>query len=71
MLMKDRDVSLSTSHPCKEKRMPELSRIDPRSTALLVMDYQVDALTKFMTAVQSADAIACVRSEERRVGKEC
>ena len=40
--------------------MPELSHIDPRSTALLVMDYQVDALTKFMTAAQSADAIACV-----------
>jgi hypothetical protein len=40
--------------------MPELSHIDPRSTALLVMDYQVDALTKFMTATLSADAIACV-----------
>ena len=40
--------------------MAELSRIDPRSAALLVMDYQVDALTKFMTAEQSADAIACV-----------
>ena len=40
--------------------MPELSRIDPGSAALLVMDYQVDALTKFMTAAQSADAIACV-----------
>src|SRR5260370_20708878 len=40
--------------------MPELSRIDPRSAALVVMDYQVDALTKFMTAAQSADAIACV-----------
>jgi nicotinamidase-related amidase len=40
--------------------MPELSQIDPRSAALLVMDYQVDALTKFMTAAQSADAIACV-----------
>src|SRR5260370_12244110 len=40
--------------------MPELSHIDPRNTALLVMDYQVDALTKFMTAAQSADAIACV-----------
>jgi nicotinamidase-related amidase len=40
--------------------MPELSHIDPRSAALLVMDYQVDALTKFMTAAQSADAIACV-----------
>ena len=40
--------------------MPELSHIDPGSTALLVMDYQVDTLTKFMTAAQSADAIACV-----------
>src|SRR5260221_13148718 len=40
--------------------MPELSHIDPRSAALLVMDYQVDTLTKFMTAAQSADAIACV-----------
>jgi len=25
---------------CKEKPMPELSHIDPRSAALLVMDYQ-------------------------------
>ena len=40
--------------------MPELSHIDPRSSALLVMDYQVDTLTRFMTAAQSADAIACV-----------
>jgi nicotinamidase-related amidase len=40
--------------------MPEFSHIDPRNTALLVMDYQVDALTKFMTAAQSADAIARV-----------
>jgi nicotinamidase-related amidase len=40
--------------------MPELSRIDPRSAALQVMDYQVDTLTRFMTAAQSADAIACV-----------
>ena len=40
--------------------MPELSPIDPRSVALLVMDYQVDTLTRFMTAAQSADAIACV-----------
>jgi len=40
--------------------MPELSHIDPRSTALLVMDYQVDTLTRFMTAAQSADAIASV-----------
>src|SRR5712675_1434751 len=45
---------------CKEKPMPELSHIDPRSAALLVMDYQVDILTKFMTAAQSADAIARV-----------
>jgi nicotinamidase-related amidase len=40
--------------------MPELLQIDPRSTALLVMDYQVDTLTKFMTAAQSADAIVHV-----------
>jgi hypothetical protein len=40
--------------------MPELSHIDPRSTALLVMDYQVDTLTRFMTAEQSAGVIACV-----------
>src|ERR1700738_487096 len=40
--------------------MPELSPIDPRSAALLVMDYQIDTLTRFMTAAQSADAIACV-----------
>jgi hypothetical protein len=40
--------------------MPELSHIDPRSAALLVMDYQVDSLTRFMTAAQSADAIARV-----------
>jgi hypothetical protein len=45
---------------CREKPVPELSHIDPRSTALLVMDYQVDTLTRFMTAAQSADAIACV-----------
>ena len=38
--------------------MPELSHIEPRSAALLVMDYQVDTLTRFMTAAQSADAIA-------------
>ena len=40
--------------------MPEHSHIDPGSAALLVMDYQVDTLTKFMTAAQSADAIAPV-----------
>jgi len=28
--------------------MPELSHIDPRSAALLVMDYQVDTFTRFM-----------------------
>jgi Isochorismatase family len=44
----------------QEKPMPRLSHIDPRSSALLVMDYQVDTLTRFMTAAQSADAIACV-----------
>jgi nicotinamidase-related amidase len=40
--------------------MPELTDIDPASTALLAMDYQVDTLTKFMTAGQSADVIARV-----------
>jgi nicotinamidase-related amidase len=40
--------------------MPELSQIDPQSAALLVMDYQVDVLTKSMTPAQSAQAIACV-----------
>jgi hypothetical protein len=50
----------TASCDCKEKTMPELSHIDPRSAALLVMDYQVDTLTKFMTAAQSADAIARV-----------
>jgi nicotinamidase-related amidase len=40
--------------------MPELTQIDPGSAALLVMDHQVDGLTWFMTAAQSADAIACV-----------
>jgi nicotinamidase-related amidase len=40
--------------------MPELSPIDPRSAALLVMDYQVDTLTRFMTAAQSAEVSACV-----------
>jgi hypothetical protein len=51
-------LGLSSSRPCKENPMPELSHIDPGSAALLVMDYQVDALTKFMTAAQSTDAIA-------------
>src|SRR6266478_258960 len=49
-----------THHICKEKTMPDLSHIDPGSAALLVMDYQVDSLTRFMTVAQSADAIACV-----------
>jgi nicotinamidase-related amidase len=40
--------------------MPELPRIDPASTALLVMDCQVDTLTMFMTPTQSAGVIACV-----------
>jgi nicotinamidase-related amidase len=40
--------------------MPELSDIDTRTAALLLMDYQVDALTRFMTAAQSAAAIARV-----------
>ena len=40
--------------------MPELSHIDPRCAALLVMDYQVDSFTRSMTAAQSADAIARV-----------
>jgi nicotinamidase-related amidase len=43
-----------------DKTRDRTSHIDPRSAALLVMDYQVDTLTKFMTAAQSADAIACV-----------
>src|ERR1700752_4143967 len=45
---------------CKEKPMPRLSHVDPRSAALLVMDYQVDTLTRFMTEAQSADVIARV-----------
>src|ERR1700723_933574 len=40
--------------------MSELLHIDPRSAALLVMDCQVNTLTKVMTAAQSADAIARV-----------
>ena len=60
MPVKSRKVSLSTSHRPKEKPMPELSHINPRSAALLVMDYQVNTLTRFMTAAQSADAIARV-----------
>ena len=41
--------------------MPEHPCIDPRGSALLVMDYEVDTLTRFMTAARSTvDAIACV-----------
>ena len=43
-----------------QKPTTDLSHINPGTTALLVMDFQVDTLTKFMTAAQSADAIACV-----------
>ena len=45
---------------CKENRMPELLHIDPRSAALLVMDYKVDTLIRYLTAARSADAIASV-----------
>jgi hypothetical protein len=48
------------THRLQGETMAELSHIDPRSAALLVMDYQVDTLTKSMTAAQSADVIACV-----------
>jgi nicotinamidase-related amidase len=41
-------------------RCLSFSHIDPGSAALLVMDYQVDTLTRFMTAAQSARAIARV-----------
>jgi hypothetical protein len=50
------------THHLQGATRPELSPIDPRSAALLVMDYQVDTLTKYLTAAQSADAIACVRA---------
>ena len=50
----------NTSKNLIQKPMTELSHIDPERAALLVMDYQVDPLTKFMTAAQSADAIASV-----------
>ncbi len=50
--------------------MPELSHLDPQSAALLVMDYQVDTLTKFMTAAQSADAIA-YEMRQRHEGPSC
>jgi hypothetical protein len=36
--------------------MPELSHIDPRSVALLVMDYQVDPLTRVL-AVRRCDRV--------------
>jgi nicotinamidase-related amidase len=50
----------NTSQNLFQKPLTKLSPIDPGSAALLVMDYQVDTLTKFMTAAQSADAIACM-----------
>jgi len=50
----------NTSKNLIQKPMLGLFHIDPGSAALLVMDYQVDPLTKFMTAAQSVDAIACV-----------
>jgi hypothetical protein len=42
--------------------VPELSRIDPLSAALPVMDYQVDALTRFMPhcAVRRSDRVTCL-----------
>jgi nicotinamidase-related amidase len=36
----------------------DLSQIDPKHAALLVMDFQVDVLTKFMMEAQAADVIA-------------
>jgi hypothetical protein len=50
--------------------MPELSPIDPRSAALLVMDCQVDVLTRFMTPAQSADAIAPGEGDDCRSRQE-
>jgi nicotinamidase-related amidase len=38
--------------------MPELSPIDPEHSALLVMDFQVDILTRFMSEAQTAEALA-------------
>ena len=46
--------------------MPELSHIDPRSVALLVMDYQPIPSPGFMTAAQSGGAIACVPDLSRK-----
>ncbi len=40
--------------------MPELSPIDPRSTALLVMDYQIDTPHQVHDGCAVRDAIACV-----------
>jgi nicotinamidase-related amidase len=40
--------------------MSGLSLIDPERSALLVMDFQVDVLTKSMTEAQAAEAIACI-----------
>ena len=50
----------NTSKNLIQNPMTELSHIHPGAPALLVMDFQVDPLTKFMTAAQSADAIACL-----------
>jgi hypothetical protein len=38
--------------------MPDLSPIDPKRAALLVMDFQVDVLIKTTTEAQAADALA-------------
>ena len=40
--------------------MRDLSPFDPKRAALLVMDFQIDVLTKFMTEAQAADAISCL-----------
>jgi hypothetical protein len=55
-----RVLGSSSSHRLQGELMPDFSHIGPGSAALLVMDYQVDTLTRFMTAEQSADAIARV-----------
>jgi nicotinamidase-related amidase len=48
------------THHLQGVTRPQLSTIDPGSAALLVMDYHVDTLTNYLTAAQSADAIACM-----------
>jgi hypothetical protein len=47
-------LRLRRSGISEEKSLPELSHIDPGSAALLVMDYQVDTLTKFMTTARES-----------------